>query len=76
MGLFGSKEKKKISQLEKENILYKEVNRSYKKRIDQLTDLCEEKDSFFKELMSDALRHGSPLAGKHMADRKKYKNGK
>lgn len=49
---------------------------SKSKRIKELEDLCEEKDSYFMELMADALRHGSPLAGKHMADRKKYKNGK
>ena len=55
--------------LERENHNLKERNR-------QLKNLCEAKDSFFVELMSDALRHGSPLAGKHMADRKKYLHGK
>ncbi len=68
-GLFGSKDKQRILQLEKEN-------RTNRKRIKQLEDLCEEKDSFFMQLMSDGLRHGSPLAAKHMADRKKYKHGK
>ncbi len=35
-----------------------------------------EKDSFFKEMISDGLRHKSKLAGKHMRDLKDYKNGK
>ena len=42
----------------------------------RLHNLCKVKDSYFKELMSDGLRHGSKLAGKHMSDRKKYLNGK
>ena len=42
----------------------------------QLKNLCEEKDDYFLEMISDGLRHGSPLAAKHMADRKKYLNGK
>lgn len=48
----------KSNNLEKENI--------------RLKDLCEIKDSFFNEIISDALRHGSSLAGKHMSDRKQY----
>lgn len=55
--------------LERENQRLKEQNR-------QLKELCEEKDSFFLELMSDALKHGSSVAAKHMADRKKYLHGK
>lgn len=56
MGIFGSKsDKKKISQLEQEN-------KQNRKRIKQLENLCEEKDSFFMELMADGLRHGSSLA--------------
>ena len=55
--------------LQRENQKLKERNRQLKK-------LCEEKDSFFLELMSDALRHGSSVAAKHMADRKKYLHGK
>jgi len=62
MGLFGSKKKDKVSIL--------------KDRVKELEDLCEEKDSFFMELMSDGLRHGSSLAGKHMADWRKFKQGK
>lgn len=69
MGLFESKSKKRISQLESKNL--EQLN-----RIKQLEKLSDEKDSFFMELMSDGLRHGSSLAGKHMADRKKYKHGK
>lgn len=42
----------------------------------RLHRLCEEKDSYFKELMADALRHGSKLAAQHMSDRKKYIHGK
>ena len=46
MGIFGSKsDKKKISQLEQEN-------KQNRKRIKQLENLCEEKDSFFMELMA------------------------
>lgn len=63
MGLFGpSKKDKKIYKLEKEN--------------KRLKKLCAEKDSFFKEMISDVLRHKSKLAGKHMRDLKDYKNGK
>lgn len=70
MGIFSSKsDKKRIASLEQEN-------KQNRKRIKQLENLCKEKDSFFKELMSDGLRHGSPLAAKHMSDRKKYKQGK
>lgn len=62
-GLFGpSKKDKKIYKLEKEN--------------KRLKRLCAEKDSFFKEMISDGLRHKSKLAGKHMRDLKDYKNGK
>ena len=60
MGIFG---------LKKENERLKKENR-------RLHNLCREKDSYFMELMSDGLRHGSKLAAKHMSDRKKYMNGK
>lgn len=69
MGFFDSKDKKRIKLLEIEN-------RTNRKRIKQLENLCAEKDSFFMELMADGLRHGSSLAAKHMSDRKKYKHGK
>ena len=54
----------------------KKRNLVQSKRIKQLEDLCEEKDSFFKELMSDATKHGSSLGAKHMSDRAKYLKGK
>lgn len=70
MSLFRSKkDKNEIPQLKKE------IERK-DKRISQLEGLCYEKDAFFMELMSDGLRHGSPLAAKHMAERRKYKQGK
>lgn len=43
---------------------------------ERLRDLCEEKDEFFKEMISDGLRHGSSLAGKHMSDRNDYLKGR
>ena len=55
--------------LKKENEQLRNENR-------KLRNLCKEKDSYFMELMSDGLRHGSKLAAKHMSDRKKYINGK
>lgn len=69
MGLFGFGDKKKISKLEAQN-------KAQRKRIKQLENLCEEKDSYFKEMISDGLRNHSSLAGKHMADRKKFLKGK
>ncbi|MBQ7125147.1 MAG: hypothetical protein IJP16_01230 [Clostridia bacterium] len=42
----------------------------------RLHKLCDEKDAYFMELMSDGLRNGSKLAAKHMSDRKKYIHGK
>ena len=63
MGLFGpSKKDIKIHMLEREN--------------KRLKKLCEEKDLYFKEMISDGLRHKSKLASKHMKDLKDYKNGK
>ena len=75
MSLFGKKEKKIIMSLTQE-LAYKNREIARKdQRIDQLVQLCEEKDEFFKGAISDALRHGSSAAGRHMADRKKYLNG-
>lgn len=76
MSLFGIKEKKTIRQLERTVQLLQKDNAQLRKRNTQLVNLCNEKDSFFKKLMSDALRHGSKLAAKHMSDRKKYLDGK
>ena len=58
MGLFSKKSNERIEYLEKENR--------------RLKELCNEKDSYFKEMISDGMRHRSSLAAKHMADRKKY----
>lgn len=60
---------KKIAFLEKE-LARKD------KRINQLVNLCNEKDRFFSELASDAMRHGSSLGAMHMADKKHYMNSK
>lgn len=51
-------------------------NAALRKENQRLRNLCEEKDSYFMELMSDGLRHGSKLSAHHMADRKKYLHGK
>lgn len=76
MSLFGTKEKKTIQQLQKTVQAIQKDNAQLRRRNNQLVNLCNEKDSHFMELMSDALRHGSKLAAKHMSDRKKYLNGK
>lgn len=69
MSLFGSKERQVISRLENE------MERK-DRRIKQLESLCAEKDEYFLGAISDGLRHGSPTAGRHLADRKKYLQGK
>lgn len=67
MSLFGNA--RKIKELSRENAVLRERNK-------ELVNLCNEKDSYFDEMISDGLRHGSPLAAKHMSDKKKYyKNG-
>lgn len=84
------KRKKEMEKLKKENIKHSEkieklskrnTRQSRKitkqdKRIKDLEKRSDEKDIYFKELMSDATRHGSSLGAKHMSDRKKYKQGK
>lgn len=67
-GLFKNNDDERVAELEEEN-------EALHNRIDELKDLCEEKDSYFTEMISDGLRHGSKLAAKHMSDRKKYLNG-
>lgn len=74
MGLFGKSKYKKEKEMEISAL--KKRNLVQSKRIKQLEGLCEEKDSFFKELMSDATKHGSSLGAKHMSDRAKYLKGK
>ena len=54
----------------------KQENAYLKMENQRLLKLCEEKDSYFMELMADGLRHGSKLAAQHMSDRKKYIHGK
>lgn len=56
------------------NSFWQQENAYLRKENQRLRDLCEAKDSVFKELMSDALRHGSSLAAEHMSDRKKCLN--
>lgn len=58
MSLFGNREKQEISYMKRE--------------IKRLESLCDEKDEYFKRVISDGLRHGSSEAARHMADRKKY----
>lgn len=69
MGLFKRKNnlnsKSMMVKLLRDNVSLLNENR-------RLRNLCNEKDSFFAELASDGLRHGSKLAAKHMADRKYY----
>lgn len=69
MKLFNKVKSIPISYLIKDNNHLRSRNR-------ELVRLCHEKDSYFTEMISDGLRHGSKLAGKHMADLKKYKAGK
>lgn len=38
----------------------------------RLKRLCHVKDDYFKEAISDGLRHGSSLCAKHMVDRREY----
>lgn len=52
-----------------------EENAYLRKENRRLRKLCRQKDSFFKELISDALRHGNKLAAQHMSDRKKFIHG-
>ena len=51
-------------------------NARLRKENKRLRRLCLEKDLYFKELISDGLRHKSKLAAKHMSDLKKYYKGK
>jgi len=45
---------------------------SLQDRLVDLESLCEIKDRYFKEMISDGLRRGSPLAAQHMADRRYF----
>lgn len=70
MDLFGIRKHKK------ENMKLKKEVSFLKKENSRLIKRGDAKDSLFKELMSDAIRHGSPVGAKHMSDRKKYLKGK
>ena len=59
MSIFGSRDKQKISTLERE-IEKKD------RRIRQLESLCAEKDEYFLGAISDGLKHGSPEAARHI----------
>lgn len=77
MGLFGYGNKdRKIRALEAELKSSREELRSSRKEVKRMKRLCDTKDEFFTEMISDGLRHGSPLAAKHMSDRKRYLKGK
>ena len=54
----------------------KKENEYLRNEVMRLRRLCDEKDSYFIEVIADGLRHGSKLAAKHMSDRKKFVNGK
>lgn len=73
---FGKNSRKLAEKLLKENKSLKASNKALKLRNKQLVNLCNEKDSYFLEMISDGLRSGSKLAGKHMADRKSFLKGK
>lgn len=73
----------RISELETENERLRDSCKEYicecsnlELKNEKLRNLCEEKDEFFKEMISDGLRHGSSLAGKHMSDRNDYLKGR
>lgn len=55
-------------------VIEREVSDRLASRVAELENLCDEKDDYFRETISDGLRHGSSLAGKHMADRRQYLN--
>ena len=57
-----------------ENTILKEENAYLRKRVSELVQLCLEKDKYFKQMISEGLRYGIPLAGKHMADLKHAMN--
>lgn len=62
------------AQLSDDLVIEREVSDRLASRVVELENLCDEKDGYFRETISDGLRHGSSLAGKHMADRRQYLN--
>lgn len=61
--------------LKKENLMLRREVIKLRGLCREKDRICKEKDQCFLEMISDGLRHGSKLAAKHMADRKKYLNG-
>lgn len=57
-----------------ENTILREDNACLRKMVVELRQLCLEKDKYFKQMISEGLRYGIPLAGKHMADLKHAMN--
>ena len=55
------------AQLSDDLVIEREVSDRLASRVVELENLCDEKDDYFRETISDGLRHGSSLAGKHMA---------
>ena len=66
--MFGNLFKRKKREANRENIELKNENKKLRKRVRYLERESDIKDSFFKEMISDGLRHGSKLAAKHMSD--------
>lgn len=62
------------AQLSDDLVIEREVSDRLASRVVELENLCDEKDDYFQETISDGLRHGSSLAGKHMADQRQYLN--
>lgn len=62
------------AQLSDDLVIEREVSDRLASRVVELENLCDEKDDYFRETISDGLRHGSSLAGKHIADRRQYLN--
>lgn len=56
-GLFKNNDDDRVAELEEEN-------EALHNRIDELKDLCEEKDSYFTEMISDGLRLSICQTGK------------
>lgn len=71
-GVLCAIEKGRTASLSEENEALNGVVDRLANRVLDLEGLCEEKDAYFAETIADGLRHGSPLAGKHMADRRWY----
>lgn len=75
MGIFGkSKKDKEIDRLINTNKKLSRDNLSKDREINRLEKLNDEKDSWMDAVASDALRNGSPLGGKILAEKKKFLN--